>query len=67
MAGVSVAFACPAATIIEFSLGGNPLMYELVKENIQTKVNYINIPILFCRLRKKIVKKALKQYKMMLH
>lgn len=34
MAGVSVAFASPSANVIEFSLGGNPMMYELVKEKI---------------------------------
>jgi len=30
MAGVHVAFASPAAVVIEFSLGGNPMMYDLV-------------------------------------
>ncbi|MTB52216.1 mandelate racemase/muconate lactonizing enzyme family protein [Lewinella sp. W8] len=34
MAGVSLAFASPAAVIIEFSSGGNPMMYDLVHENI---------------------------------
>jgi len=34
MAGVNVAFASPSAAIIEFSSGGNPMMYELVKERI---------------------------------
>ncbi|WP_297335198.1 mandelate racemase/muconate lactonizing enzyme family protein [Algoriphagus sp.] len=34
MAGVSVAFASPAANVIEFSLGGNPMMYDLVEEKI---------------------------------
>ncbi|MNX32662.1 D-galactonate dehydratase [compost metagenome] len=34
MAGLTVAFACPSATIIEFSLGGNPMMYDLVNEEI---------------------------------
>lgn len=34
MAGLSVAFASPSANVIEFSLGGNPMMYDLVKENI---------------------------------
>ncbi len=34
MAGLTVAFASPAATIIEFSLGGNPMMYDLVNEQI---------------------------------
>jgi len=36
MAGVNIAFAAPSATIIEFSLGGNPMMYDLVNEDIQT-------------------------------
>lgn len=34
MAGLTVAFASASATIIEFSLGGNPMMYELVNEQI---------------------------------
>lgn len=34
MAGLSVAFASPAANVIEFSLGGNPMMYDLVQETI---------------------------------
>ncbi|MEM7514690.1 MAG: mandelate racemase/muconate lactonizing enzyme family protein [Bacteroidota bacterium] len=34
MAGVNLAFASPSAAIIEFSLGGNPMMYELVNEKI---------------------------------
>lgn len=44
MAGVNVAFASPAATIIEFSLGGNPMMYDLVKENIEVKEGMIEAP-----------------------
>lgn len=35
MAGVAVAFASPSAAIIEFSAGGNPMMHDLVLENIQ--------------------------------
>lgn len=35
MAGVNVAFASPSATIIEFSSGGNPMMFDLVKEKIE--------------------------------
>lgn len=35
MAGVNVAFASPSATIIEFSSGGNPMMFELVNEKIE--------------------------------
>ena len=34
MAGASVAFASPSANVIEFSLGGNPMMYDLVEEQI---------------------------------
>lgn len=34
-AGVSIAFASPSARVIEFSAGGNPMMYELVEESIE--------------------------------
>ncbi|HEY1008510.1 mandelate racemase/muconate lactonizing enzyme family protein [Daejeonella sp. JGW-45] len=44
MAGVNVAFASPSATIIEFSLGGNPMMYELVKEQIEVRDGMIEAP-----------------------
>jgi L-alanine-DL-glutamate epimerase-like enolase superfamily enzyme len=44
MAGVTVAFASPSATIIEFSLGGNPMMYELVEEDIEVKNGQIEAP-----------------------
>lgn len=44
MAGLHVAFASPAATIIEFSLGGNPMMYELVKEEIEVKDGIVEVP-----------------------
>jgi D-galactarolactone cycloisomerase len=44
MAGVNVAFASPSATIIEFSLGGNPMMYELVEEQIEAKDGMIDAP-----------------------
>ena len=39
MAGVSVAFASPSANVIEFSLGGNPMMYDLVQERITVDAN----------------------------
>lgn len=39
MAGVSVAFASPSANVIEFSLGGNPMMYDLVEEDIAVDSN----------------------------
>ncbi len=44
MAGVSIAFASPSATIIEFSLGGNPMMYDLVQEHIEAKNGMIAAP-----------------------
>jgi L-alanine-DL-glutamate epimerase-like enolase superfamily enzyme len=44
MAGVNVAFAAPAATIIEFSLGGNPMMYDLVNEKIEAIDGMIDAP-----------------------
>jgi D-galactarolactone cycloisomerase len=34
MAGLHLAFASPAATILEFSLGANPLLHDLVSERI---------------------------------
>ena len=33
-AGVSLAFASPAATVIEYSLGANPLLHDLVDEAV---------------------------------
>ncbi|MEM9886624.1 MAG: mandelate racemase/muconate lactonizing enzyme family protein [Bacteroidota bacterium] len=44
MAGVNVAFASPSAAIIEFSAGGNPMMYDLVNEKIEVQEGYINAP-----------------------
>jgi len=44
MAGLNVAFASSAATIIEFSLGGNPMMYDLVKEQITVTDGFISAP-----------------------
>lgn len=44
MAGVNVAFAAPSATIIEFSLGGNPMMYDLVEEHIEAVDGQIKAP-----------------------
>lgn len=44
MAGVNVAFASPAAIIIEFSLGGNPLMYELCNEVPDVANGRVNQP-----------------------
>ncbi|RZM20750.1 MAG: mandelate racemase/muconate lactonizing enzyme family protein, partial [Pedobacter sp.] len=44
MAGLNVAFASSSSTIIEFSLGGNPMMYELVKEQITVTNGFISAP-----------------------
>jgi L-alanine-DL-glutamate epimerase-like enolase superfamily enzyme len=44
MAGVSLAFASPAATIIEFSLGANPLLHDLVAEKIVVNAGQIAAP-----------------------
>jgi D-galactarolactone cycloisomerase len=44
MAGVNLAFASPSSAIIEFSLGGNPMMYDLVHEKIEVKNGRIDCP-----------------------
>ncbi len=44
MAGVSIAFASPSANVIEFSLGGNPMMYDLVNEQIEVTNGMISAP-----------------------
>ncbi len=44
MAGVNVAFASPAAVLIEFSLGGNPMMYDLVQEKIEVTDGMLDAP-----------------------
>ncbi len=44
MAGASVAFASPAAIVIEFSLGGNPMMYDLVNEQIVVENGKLKAP-----------------------
>jgi L-alanine-DL-glutamate epimerase-like enolase superfamily enzyme len=44
MAGISVAFASPAACIIEFSSGGNPMMYDLVNEKIEVHNGKVSCP-----------------------
>lgn len=43
-AGLSIAFASPSASIIEFSLGGNPMMHELVNESIVASEGMIQAP-----------------------
>ena len=44
MAGVNLAFASPSSSIIEFSLGGNPMMYDLVHEKIEVNNGRIDSP-----------------------
>ncbi|MCX6048713.1 MAG: mandelate racemase/muconate lactonizing enzyme family protein [Chloroflexi bacterium] len=44
MAGVSLAFASPAATIIEFSVGANPMLFDLVQEKIEAVDGLIAAP-----------------------
>ncbi|THH36526.1 mandelate racemase/muconate lactonizing enzyme family protein [Neolewinella litorea] len=44
MAGVHLAFSSPSAVYIEHSLGGNPLLYDLVKEPPQVKNGRIQCP-----------------------
>jgi D-galactarolactone cycloisomerase len=44
MAGVSLAFASPSAIIIEFSLGTNPLLHDLVDEPIIAPGGKIDAP-----------------------
>ncbi len=45
MAGVHLAFASPSAVMIEFSLGGNPLMYQLCNEPPDVKDGTVNAPV----------------------
>ncbi len=45
MAGVAVAFASPSAAIIEFSAGGNPMMYDLVNERITAPGGRVRVPV----------------------
>ncbi|MDG2450110.1 MAG: mandelate racemase/muconate lactonizing enzyme family protein [Saprospiraceae bacterium] len=44
MAGVNVAFASPSSVVIEFSLGGNPLMYDLCIEEPDVKEGIVKAP-----------------------
>ncbi len=44
MAGVHLAFASPSAVILEFSLGGNPLLHEMVEETISAPEGLISSP-----------------------
>jgi L-alanine-DL-glutamate epimerase-like enolase superfamily enzyme len=43
-AGMSLAFASPSATVIEYSLGANPFLHELVEETIEVKHGRVFAP-----------------------
>lgn len=43
-AGLHVAFACPAATILEYSLGDNPLLHDLVAEDLHPTAGTFEAP-----------------------
>jgi D-galactarolactone cycloisomerase len=43
-AGVSLAFASPSARVIEYSLGGNPLLWELPEEEIAVTDGMVSAP-----------------------
>lgn len=45
MAGLHVAFASPSAAILEYSLGANPLLHELVEEEIAPEEGELLAPI----------------------
>lgn len=43
-AGLHLAFASPAATILEYSLGANPLLHELVEEHFEVQGGTLAAP-----------------------
>lgn len=43
-AGLSLAFASPAATVIEYSLGANPLLHDLVDEDVKVQHGRVAAP-----------------------
>ena len=44
MAGLTLAFASSAARVIEYSLGGNPLLHQLVEQSITTSDGNFSAP-----------------------
>lgn len=44
MAGLHVAFASPAATILEFSLGANPMLHDLIEEPVTATAGHLHAP-----------------------
>ena len=45
-AGVSLAFASPAAAVIEYSLGANPLLHDLADEDVVVELGRLAAPTL---------------------
>jgi D-galactarolactone cycloisomerase len=45
-AGVSLAFASPAAAVIEYSLGANPLLHDLADEDVVVELGRLPAPTL---------------------
>jgi L-alanine-DL-glutamate epimerase-like enolase superfamily enzyme len=43
-AGISLAFASPAAAVVEYSLGANPMLHDLVEERIVVKDGRVAAP-----------------------
>ena len=41
---MSLAFASPAATVIEYSLGANPLLHDFVEERIDVREGRVSVP-----------------------
>jgi L-alanine-DL-glutamate epimerase-like enolase superfamily enzyme len=42
--GMSLAFASPASTVVEYSLGANPLLHELAEEQIEVRGGRVSVP-----------------------
>ena len=45
-AGMSLAFASPAAAVIEYSLGANPLLHDLADEDVVVELGRLAAPTL---------------------
>ena len=44
-AGMSLAFASPAAQVIEYSLGANPFLHDLAVETIEVNAGRVVAPV----------------------
>ena len=43
-AGLQLSAAAPAAFIVEYSLGANPMLHDLVEEDLSCRLGEIEIP-----------------------